>query len=157
MCSHFWRESISWEQTESSVGLFRGAGERTEILDIDKVIWKTLEEARPRERKVFPKVFRIKLIQEQYLQFSAMLCNKWNVRKTRKMKLYIFLPIFIAELCHGRNYKSRLEFLDICENIMEFFSKSFFKEHFFDEVLLLGKVSVLLISSWFSMIFLQFY
>ncbi|XP_065051752.1 serine/threonine-protein phosphatase 4 regulatory subunit 4-like [Rhopilema esculentum] len=45
----------------------------------------------------------------------------------------------IQELSKGNNYKARLEFLDICENIMEFFSKSFFKEHFFDEVLQLGK------------------
>jgi len=45
----------------------------------------------------------------------------------------------IHELCYGRSYKSRLEFLDICQNIMELFSKSFFKEHFFDEVLLLRK------------------
>ena len=33
---------------------------------------------------------------------------------------------------------------------MEFFSKSFFKEHFFDEVLLLGKVITYLVSLFHS-------
>ena len=63
-----------------------------------------------------------------------------NVRVKFDSVLHIRVYFSILELCHGRNYKSRLEFLDICQNIMEFFSKSFFKEYFFDEVLVLGKV-----------------
>ncbi|XP_076314655.1 serine/threonine-protein phosphatase 4 regulatory subunit 4-like isoform X1 [Tachypleus tridentatus] len=41
----------------------------------------------------------------------------------------------IADLCHGRSCHSRMLFISVCQLVMELFSKTFFKQHFFRPLL----------------------
>ena len=43
--------------------------------------------------------------------------------------------LFISEFCHGRSFYQRSLFIDICKQVLELYSRSFFKDYFFESLL----------------------
>lgn len=47
----------------------------------------------------------------------------------------IISSIYISDFCHGRSCHHRSLFVDVCKNVIELYSKTFFKEYFYEYVL----------------------
>ena len=55
--------------------------------------------------------------------------------------MWLKLSLFLTECGKSTNCRLRLLFIDICDMILDTFSRSFFKENFFEAVLELAHVS----------------
>ena len=44
----------------------------------------------------------------------------------------------ISEFCYGKSYHQRAIFIEICLLVMDLYSKTFFKSHYFEPLLELG-------------------
>lgn len=45
------------------------------------------------------------------------------------------VPFIFVDLCHGHSYFQRVLFLEICNLVLELYSRAFFKENFFEALL----------------------
>ena len=78
--------------------------------------------------------------QERRNELISWIIEREQIRAT--WPLYCTLLFSLAELAKGQSCRRRLLFLDMCPDLIELFSRTFFKKHFFDSILELAHVRV---------------
>ncbi|XP_067680173.1 serine/threonine-protein phosphatase 4 regulatory subunit 4-like [Haliotis asinina] len=82
---------------------------------------------------LFQKLFTARAIPVRHAAARTLLVLLRYLKKQEQREELI--AHIIEDFCHGRSCHHRSLFIDICRFVMELYSKAFFKEHFFENVL----------------------
>ncbi|XP_052106289.1 serine/threonine-protein phosphatase 4 regulatory subunit 4-like isoform X2 [Mytilus californianus] len=95
-------------------------------------------------QKVIPVVYpKIKSARALPVKHAACRSALKIIRKIKKLtQREELLHCFVEDFCHGRSCHHRSLFIDVCKNVIELYSKTFFKEYFYEYVLELQSDSV---------------
>ncbi|XP_076099621.1 serine/threonine-protein phosphatase 4 regulatory subunit 4-like isoform X7 [Mytilus galloprovincialis] len=88
-------------------------------------------------QKVIPVVYpKIKSARALPVKHAACRSALKIIRKIKKLtQREELIHCFIEDFCHGRSCHHRSLFVDVCKNVIELYSKTFFKEYFYEYVL----------------------
>ncbi|CAG2238895.1 PPP4R4 [Mytilus edulis] len=88
-------------------------------------------------QKVIPIVYpKIKSARALPVKHAACRSALKIIRKIKKLtQREELIHCFVEDFCHGRSCHHRSLFVDVCKNVIELYSKTFFKEYFYEYVL----------------------